>query len=52
MSTDITQLWNTCLEDIKKEVSLSHFNTWFKNTVILKEDEGHIVGTLYTKVTV
>jgi chromosomal replication initiator protein len=40
MSTDITQLWNTCLEDIKKEVSLSHFNTWFKNTVILKEDEG------------
>lgn len=40
MSTDIAQLWNTCLEDIKKEVTLSHFNTWFKNTVLLKEDDG------------
>lgn len=40
MSTDIVQLWSTCLEDIKKEVSLGHFNTWFKNTVLLKEDDG------------
>ncbi len=40
MSTDITQLWNSCLEDIKKEVTLGHFNTWFKNTVLLREDDG------------
>jgi chromosomal replication initiator protein len=40
MSTDISQLWDTCLEDIKKEVTLGHFNTWFKNTALIKEDDG------------
>lgn len=40
MNTDITTLWNTCLEDVKKEISAGHFNTWFKNTTVLKEEDG------------
>lgn len=42
MSLDITTLWNNCLEEVKKEVTLGHFNTWFKNTVPLKEEDGII----------
>lgn len=42
MNTDITTLWNTCLEDVKKEISAGHFNTWFKNTAVLKEEDGII----------
>ncbi len=40
MSTDTATLWDTCLLDIQKEVSAGHFNTWFKNTVLLKEEDG------------
>lgn len=42
MSTDTSTLWDTCLLDIQKEVSAGHFNTWFKNTVLLKEEDGII----------
>lgn len=42
MTTDITTLWENCLIDIQKEVSAGHFNTWFKNTKPLKEEEGII----------
>lgn len=37
---DIKTLWDNCLEDIQKEVSSGHFNTWFKNTAPIKEEEG------------
>lgn len=40
MITDPNTLWNTCLIDIQKEVSAGHFNTWFKNTVLVKEEDG------------
>jgi chromosomal replication initiator protein len=42
MNTDTSTLWNTCLEDIQKEVSVGHFNTWFKNTSLIKEEDGII----------
>lgn len=37
---ETTELWDTCLEEIKKEISVGHFNTWFKNTSLLKEEDG------------
>lgn len=40
MTTDINTLWDNCLTDIQKEVSVGHFNTWFKNTKPIKEEEG------------
>ncbi|HRH24802.1 MAG TPA: DnaA N-terminal domain-containing protein, partial [Candidatus Paceibacterota bacterium] len=42
MTTDINTLWENCLNDIQKEVSVGHFNTWFKNTKPVKEEEGII----------
>jgi chromosomal replication initiator protein len=40
MTIDINTIWDTCLEDIKKEITPGHFNTWFKNTIIIKEEDG------------
>ncbi len=40
MNSTISELWNNCLEDVKKEISAGHFNTWFKNTTLLKEEDG------------
>lgn len=40
MDMDTKQLWSDCLEEIKKEVSAGHFNTWFKNTSLVKEEDG------------
>lgn len=37
---DTKQLWDDCLEEVKKEVSAGHFNTWFKNTSLVKEEDG------------
>ena len=42
MNTDLLTLWNKCLIEVQKEVSLGHFNTWFKNTVPVKEEDGII----------
>jgi len=39
---DYKQLWNNCLSEIELRVSKPNFNTWFKNTFILKEDAGII----------
>jgi chromosomal replication initiator protein len=36
MNSTTSELWNSCLEDIKKEISAGHFNTWFKNTSLNK----------------
>ncbi len=39
---DIKQLWKNCLVEIEAGVSKANFSTWFKNTSILKEEEGVI----------
>src|ERR1035437_1962454 len=39
---DTKQLWKNCLAEIETGVSKANFNTWFKNTSILKEDMGII----------
>ncbi len=42
MQEEHTQLWNVVLNDIELAVSKANFNTWFKDTSILKEEEGVI----------
>ena len=37
---DTKQLWKKCLVEIETGVSKANFSTWFKNTCILKEDNG------------
>ncbi|MEX0934041.1 MAG: chromosomal replication initiator protein DnaA [Candidatus Paceibacterota bacterium] len=37
---DTKQLWNTALSEIELSVSKANFTTWFKNTNIVKEEEG------------
>src|SRR4026207_822182 len=37
---DTKQLWKSCLAEIETGVSKANFSTWFKNTSILREDEG------------
>ena len=39
---DIKQLWKNCLSEIETGISKANFNTWFKNTTILKEETGVI----------
>ena len=34
------QLWKTCLVEIETGISKANFSTWFKNTSIVKEEEG------------
>lgn len=40
MTENTTQLWNTCLQSIESQLSKANFNTWFKQTQILKEEDG------------
>lgn len=40
MTENTTQLWNTCLQSIGSQLSKANFNTWFKQTQILKEEDG------------
>ncbi len=40
------ELWNSCLSDIELGISKANFTTWFKNTLIVKED----AGTIYVGV--
>ena len=37
---DTKQLWGKCLIEIETGVSKANFSTWFKNTCILKEENG------------
>lgn len=39
---DNTQLWNSVLDEIETSVSKANFSTWFKNTQILKQEDGII----------
>ena len=34
------ELWNKCLNEIELNISRANFNTWFKNTCIVKEEGG------------
>ncbi|PCI20466.1 chromosomal replication initiator protein DnaA [Candidatus Wolfebacteria bacterium] len=34
------KLWSECLDEIELNLSKANFSTWFKNTNILKEEEG------------
>lgn len=40
MNSTHTELWENCLESIKKEIPSANFTTWFKQTAILKEEDG------------
>jgi chromosomal replication initiator protein len=42
MEANITQLWNTCLQEIEPQLTNANFTTWFKNTAITKEEDGII----------
>jgi len=37
---DTKNLWNKCLSEIELNISKANFTTWFKNTSIIKEEEG------------
>lgn len=39
---NIKDLWGSCLAEIELSISKANFNTWFKNTSIVKEDAGSI----------
>lgn len=43
---DNKKLWDNTLTEIQSTVSKANFNTWFKNTRIIKEDS----GTIYVSV--
>lgn len=42
MNSPHAELWENCLESIKKEIPSANFTTWFKQTAILKEEDGII----------
>ncbi|MDO8604121.1 MAG: chromosomal replication initiator protein DnaA [bacterium] len=37
------QLWEKTLFELERELSRANFSTWFKNTAILKQDEGTVL---------
>jgi len=37
------ELWDKCLAEIELNISKANFTTWFKNTSIIKEDNGTIL---------
>ena len=41
--TDIYTVWQKCLGEIELEVSKPNFTTWFKQTFIVRDDEGTII---------
>ncbi|MEA3399559.1 MAG: chromosomal replication initiator protein DnaA [Patescibacteria group bacterium] len=36
----LKQLWNNCLSEIEINISKANFNTWFKNTSVIKKEGG------------
>lgn len=40
ITTDTKELWNNTLSQIELEVSKATFNTWFKNTTLIKFEDG------------
>jgi chromosomal replication initiator protein len=39
---DNSQLWNSVLSEVESQISRANFSTWFRNTHIVKQDEGTI----------
>jgi len=37
---EIKELWNKCLSEIELNISKANFTTWFKNTSIIKKEDG------------
>ncbi len=49
---EYTKLWETALNEIELAVSKANFNTWFKDTFIIKEEDGVVelgVPNLFVK---
>lgn len=42
MDSHLSQLWTTCLSEIETQVTSANFTTWFKQTAIIKEEDGII----------
>lgn len=42
MDSHLLQLWTTCLGEIETQVTSANFTTWFKQTAIVKEEDGII----------
>ncbi len=42
LETETHDLWSECLKEIENAVSRANFSTWFKNTAILKSEEGTV----------
>jgi chromosomal replication initiator protein len=40
--TDYQQIWREALVEIELEVSKANFGTWFRNTSIIKQDDGTV----------
>ncbi len=40
--SDQTQLWNSVLSDMEANLSRANFSTWFRNTHIIKQEDGMI----------
>jgi len=40
---DNTQLWGNTLRELENELSRANFSTWFKNTAIIKQDDGMVI---------
>lgn len=40
---DNVQLWENTLRELENELSRANFSTWFKNTAILKQEDGMVV---------
>ena len=38
-----TQLWENTLRELENELSRANFSTWFKNTAIIKQEDGTVV---------
>jgi len=39
---NLKELWEKCLSEVELNISKANFTTWFKNTSIIKEDNGTI----------
>lgn len=40
MNESLNQFWQSCLKEIESSVSKETFNTWFKQTALIKEEDG------------
>ncbi|HAT68260.1 MAG: hypothetical protein A2481_03755 [Candidatus Yonathbacteria bacterium RIFOXYC2_FULL_47_9] len=41
--TENAQLWENTLRELENELSRANFSTWFKNTAIIKQEDGTVI---------